>query len=271
VPCFSQLIPAFHTHPRLHPKRLRRWLILRQAQDDIRIVPGRVTCRGFAGCFRRRGAPEGRERRRTQRPERTMRGGSVPGKPPARHPPNHQRSNATKPPRFLCSVSVSTRIRSASVLAALRRPLRRRTSSRCFSLDRARLAPFALRSIRISELLAARPSSLPSTCSHHKCTITRRARGAAPKSPLLHKNFHLSTAFRSIPRFPHARRGPRNATRPPRSPCAASIARESICACPRRFIVGQDGVELASMPRRLGTGELLACSPAFVASGVDGS
>jgi hypothetical protein len=48
-------------------------------------------------------------------------------------------------------------------------------------------------------------------------------------------------------------------------------ARESICACPRRFIIGQDGVELASAPRRLGAGELLAGSPAFVASGVDGS
>jgi hypothetical protein len=47
-------------------------------------------------------------------------------------------------------------------------------------------------------------------------------------------------------------------------------ARESICACPRRFIVGQDGVELASTPRCLGAGELPVGSPVFVASDVEG-
>jgi hypothetical protein len=40
--------------------------------------------------------------------------------------------NATKPLRLPCAASVSTRIRSAHVLAALRQPLRRRTSLRRF-------------------------------------------------------------------------------------------------------------------------------------------
>jgi len=143
-------------------------------------------------------AATGAQEARRERARRTL-------MPVAR--PATRRSNATKPPKFLWSVSVSTRIRSASVLAAFRRPLRRRTSSRHVFLERSRLAPFPLRTFRTSELLVARPSSLPSTCTHHKCSIAPRARGATRETPLLHKNFQFSTMFRSIPRFPHTRRG----------------------------------------------------------------
>lgn len=69
---------------------------------------------------------------------------------------------ATKPPGFTPSASVSTRIRSASVLAASPQPLRRRTSFRCFfktPLDFHRSSPRSMH----RELLAARPSSLPPT------------------------------------------------------------------------------------------------------------
>jgi hypothetical protein len=49
------------------------------------------------------------------------------------------------------------------------------------------------------ELLAARPSTLPSTCSHHKRKQTHDAIAQTPNCPPVHKKLHFSTKFPSIP------------------------------------------------------------------------
>ena len=77
------------------------------------------------------------------------------------------------------------------------------------------------------ELLAARPSPLPSTCSHHKCSTMQRAIGQRLDNPLVHKKLHFSTPIPSIPRYSQHHRAPigrrcrprptPNATRPPRN------------------------------------------------------
>src|ERR1700737_162519 len=56
------------------------------------------------------------------------------------------------------------------------------------------------------ELLAVRPSPLPSTCSHHKRDVIAYAIGQPPNWPLVHKKLHFSTKFPSIPRNPHTSR-----------------------------------------------------------------
>ncbi len=52
------------------------------------------------------------------------------------------------------------------------------------------------------ELLAARPSPLPSTCPHHMRNHVSDARAQRTKQPLLHKKLHFSTKFPSIPHNP---------------------------------------------------------------------
>src|ERR1700676_3617269 len=109
--------------------------------------------------------------------------------------------NATKPLRLPLAASVSTRIRSARVLADLRQPLRRRTSISVLA-EFVRLAPIVLS--RSCELLAARPSSyLPSTCAHHKVTMSNRATRFRPPTPLVHKNLSFSPSIPTNPRNPH--------------------------------------------------------------------
>jgi len=52
------------------------------------------------------------------------------------------------------------------------------------------------------ELLVARPSTLPSACSHHTGTHDKRARGPRCKRPLVHKKLSFSTQFPKIPHNP---------------------------------------------------------------------
>ncbi len=141
-----------------------------------------------------------------------------------------RRSNATKPPKFPRSVSVSTRIRSASVLAALQRPLRRRTSSRCaFSCPRPACT------VRVLNLFA---SASFSPLARRRCrrrvhiinaahqTRNRekpRKRACPQELSLLHgvpQHSPLSTRppSRAKPPKPASK-----ATRPLRFPCAASV------------------------------------------------
>jgi hypothetical protein len=65
---------------------------------------------------------------------------------------------------------------------------------------RFRLAP--VRSLITCELLAARPSALPSTCSYRSGHLADRASSLRQAWSLVHKNFQLSTAIRRVPPFP---------------------------------------------------------------------
>ncbi len=59
------------------------------------------------------------------------------------------------------------------------------------------------------ELLAARPPTLPSACSHHTWPHDERARGGGHKRAPVHKKLSFSTSFPKIPRNPQVRRGRR--------------------------------------------------------------
>jgi hypothetical protein len=138
-------------------------VLTRNVRGDTRgigaapIVAGGVVRGGAAGTRERaeawkagsaRTVATGAQDARRERARRT----------PAHHPANHHRE-ATRPPVSPRPASISTRIDLRLPSPIVHQPRRRRTSSRCRSTG---------------EPLAAHPSSLPPTCSHH----TERARAA---------------------------------------------------------------------------------------------
>jgi hypothetical protein len=73
-------------------------------------------------------------------------------------------------------------------------------------IDASSIVPLGLHrsspSLLRRELLAARPPTLPSACSHHTGEHDKRARGQSGKRPLVHKKLSFSTQFPKIPPNP---------------------------------------------------------------------
>ena len=144
--------------------------------------------------------------------------------------------DATKPCKLPYTVSISVRIdlRLSSptfigqngvelrIGASFKIPLRFRFASSHFSRRRASHCSPAFVASGVNASYGAAPP---------------RARGRAPEMVVVHKNFQFCTSTHINPRNPQARQS-RSVSR------TALFARESICACPCRVIVGQDGVEL---------------------------
>ncbi len=201
--------------------------------------------------------------------------------------------NATKPHELPRTASVSTRIRSAHVLAGFRRPLQRRTSLSV--LLSTRRSTFIARHLASPHRRVSRhsQSTLPSTCTHHTCARVDSARGQNAESMLVHKKVALSTAFRSNSRNSQrdragtrvtrqhrarrCRRGPRNATKPRKFPYVASISTRIDLRVSSPTFIGQDGVELrigvsfkcrstCASRHRFCAGELLVARPSSLPS-----
>jgi hypothetical protein len=159
--------------------------------------------------------------------------------------------DATKPHELPRTASVSTRIRSARVLAGFHRPLRRRTSYRCFSRHAARLSSLVTSLHHTGESLVTRgrrchrreriihwAAAFVQEAKTLKRRLSTRNLRCPRRSAAISRNTHSPT------RLEHIRStccgcdsalGPGMRRSPVSFPTWLQSARESICACPRQL------------------------------------